>query len=397
MKRTFLAAGIVVSFMFSLCLVSGTAAWADDFKWPSMLRISTPSTQSGSFASTNGWAPILREDTGMNIRIVPEDNEFRRIQRFALNKEFELNSMSSAETASHFEGTDSYKVQRPAPMKVAWFQNDTPWGFAVRGDSELKTIYDIKKKGLRVAVSTQSSPMMIAIKKALPAFVGMTPEEADAMWTWVPAGSYPDNCRTIPDGRADVAYVTPISSITYEMEAHPKGLRWLDMPMEDKEGWRGFMDYRPTVMPMVVDYGVKSAHGVTMAGSAFLYNTRPDVDQELIYRLAKWLHESFDRYKGVHAIAPRMSIKYFRDFLDGCPLPVAEGTIKYLREIGLWTEEDEKWNKEAEELMNRWIAARNAALDEAEEKGVKIHYEDEEFLKIFNKHTKDIPVFRTRI
>ena len=397
MRKKCLFAGFVFSFLVSICIVSGATAWADDFKWPSMLRIGTPSSQSGSFASTNGWAPILSKEKGINVRVVPEGSEFRRMDRAYVNKEFELNSQYITDTGMYYDGGGSFKVLRAAPIRIVWFHCDTPWGYAVRGDSELKTIYDIKKKGTRVAVATMAAGIMMTAKKALPAFVGMSPEEADAMWTWVPCGSYPDNCRTIPDGRADVAYVTPISSITSEMEAHPKGLRWLSMPAKDKEGWSRFMNYRTTAIPSKAGFGVKSAIGVEMISSACLYNTTPDANQELIYHLAKWFNEAYDRYKVTHVVASRMSVKNFRAFLDYCPLPIADGTIKYLREIGVWTEEDDKWNKGAIELMDRWVAARNAALDEAKEKGVKLHYEDEEFIQIFKKHTEGIPAFRTRL
>lgn len=392
--------GLIVGCLFAGFLIFSPMALAEQeapFKWPTMLRIATPTTQSATFASTNGWAPILRRDLGVNSRIIPEDSELRRYMRFVLNKEFELNSVSTAETASAIEGDDGYKTQRAAPIRVAWHQNDTPWGFAVRGDSDLKTMSDLKKKGVRVALSAQSPPMMVGVQEALPAFIGWTREEAAENWTFVPVGSYADNCRTIPDGRADVAYVTPISSITFEMEAHPRGLRWLPMPLDDKEGWDSFLDVRPTVIPSVMTFGVKSAIGVPSIASNFLYNTRPDVDQDMIYHLAKWFHEAFDSYKDVHAIAPRMSIAHFRSFLNHNPFPVAEGTIRYLREIGEWTEEDDQWNEDAIILMDRWIAARNAAIDEAESKKVRLHFENQEYLDIFEKHTKDIPPFRTRL
>jgi len=91
-----------------------------------------------------------------------------------------------------------------------------------------------------------------------------------------------------------------------------------------------------------------------------------------------------------------MGVKYFREYLDYAFFPVAEGTVRYLKEIGQWTAADDKWNNEAIALMDRWVKARNAALDEAKAKGVKIHWENKEYLDILGKHTKDIPVFRLR-
>ncbi len=383
---------------FAVLAFSATAFAQDkDFKWPPMLRVATPSAQTGSFASTNGWAPMLQEFTGMMVRVVPEDSEVRRYMRFTNGKEFELVSTSIAEHAYATMGNNGYASVKPVPVRVVWHHNDTPWGWAVRGDSKYKTIYDLKQKGVRVALSTQSPPMMKAAQEALPAFIGWTKEEAAANWTFVPVGSYAEGARSIPDGKADVAYVATISSITQEMEAHPKGLRWLPMPLDDNKGWEGYLQHRPTAIPTTLDFGVKSSIGVDSISSNFIYWTRPDVDQEMIYHLAKWFHGSFDQYKDTHGLSKRMSMKHFRNFLNHSPFPVAEGTVKYLKEIGEWTAKDDKWNEEMTQKMDRWIEARTAAMKEAKDKGVKLHWQDKEYLDILEKHTKDLEIFKTRL
>ncbi len=393
MKKSFL---VLLSGL--LAILTSIPAFAEEkFNWPPMLRVATPSTQSGSFASTNGWAPMLQEDTGMMVRVVPEDSEIRRYIRFTDGKEFELVSTSIAEHAYATMGRDGYASIKPVAVRVVWHHNDTPWGFAVRGDSKYKTIYDLKQKGVRIALSTQSPPMMKAVQEALPAFIGWTKEEAAENWTFVPVGSYAEGARSIPEGKADVAYVAPISSITQEMESHPKGLRWLAMPLDDKKGWEGYLKHRPTAIPTTLDFGVKSAIGVDSLSSNFIYWTRTDIDQEMVYRLAKWFHENFDEYKATHGLAKRMSIEHFRKFLNHSPFPVAEGTVRYLKEIGQWTEKDDKWNEEMIQKMDQWIAARNAAMKEAESKGVKLHWQDEQYLEILKKHTEGIPIYKTRL
>ncbi|WP_054032039.1 TAXI family TRAP transporter solute-binding subunit [Desulfatitalea tepidiphila] len=400
MKRTLLF-GWLIGFI-TMMLSWSPAAFAGNetkqaFKWPSFLRIATPTTQSASFASVNGWGPILQSETGMNVRVVPEDSEIRRYIRFALNKEFELVSTSIAEVGLSIQGESGYAIQEAAQQRAVWHHNDTPWSFAVRGDSKYKTIFDLKQKGVRVALSSQSPPMMLAVQEALPAFLGWTKEEAAANWTFVPVGSYAENCRAVTDGKADVSYMTPISSITYEMEAHPLKIRWLAMPADNQAGWDGYLKVRPTVIPNKIDFGVPSAIGVEAMTSPFIFWTRPDVDQETVYQLTKWLHERFEQYKGVHAINARMSMTHTRKFLDRSPFPVAEGTIRYLREIGQWSEADDKWNQAQIELMDRWIAARNATLAEAKSKKVKLHWENKEYLDILKKHTEGLPVFKTRM
>jgi len=395
---TIISCFVVVILVFSFFGLHQLAnAQSKEFQWPPVLRVGTPGTQSGSFASTNGWAPKLQAAIGTNVRVIPEDGEARRYVRFTENKEFELDSVSTADLAFAVQGEGGYADKRAYPMRLVWHHNDTPWSWVVRGDSKFKTIYDLKQKGVRVAVSSQSPPMIVAVQEALPAFIGWTKEEAKQNWSFIPCGSYAENCRSVTDGKADVAWASPISSVTYEMEAHPKKIRWLSMPLTDKAAWKRWLTIRPTTIPMLFDWGVPSAVGVDGVASSFIYWTRPDVSQEMIYRLAKWFNESYDSYKDVHKIASRMSLKHLRSFLNYSPLPAAEGTVRYLKEIGQWTAADDNWNGEAITLMDRWVKARNAAIEEAKSKGVKLHWEDKGYLDILNKHTAGIPLFKARV
>jgi TRAP transporter TAXI family solute receptor len=388
---------IITLVLSSFGLAQQATPKAKDFKWPAVIRVATSGTATAGFASTNGWVPKLQAAISTMVRAIPEDSEARRYIRFNENKDFEVASISVAEGSFAVQGEGGYAEKKAYPMRLVWHHNDTPWSFAVRGDSEFKTLYHLKKKGVRVALATASPSMMSVVQEALPAFIGWTKEEAKQNWVFVPAGSYGENCRTVTDGKADVSYVSPISSVTYEMEAHPKKLRWLPMPFTDKAAWKRFLKIRPQTIPATIDWGVPTAIGIEGLTSNYLYWTRPDVDQETIYHLAKWLNEGFDSYKDTHKAASRMSLKHFRKFLDYSPSPVSEGTIRYLKEIGQWTAADDKWNEEAIKLMDRWIKARDAAIAEAKTKGVKIHWEDKAYLDILKKHTARISPFTARV
>jgi hypothetical protein len=393
-KRCF--TGAVVGFCILLIMGFGSFATAQEFKWPPIFRIATTGSLSGNFAQTNSWGPKFAEAMGVQVRVIPEDNEIRRYVRFAEGKEFELNCIAHAVMVYIIQGDLGFTEKKAYPLHTVWPTTDTPWGFVVRGDSKYKTIYDLKQKGVRVAVATGNAPMVKVVKEALPAFLGWTPEEAEKNWIFVPTSSYAENCRSVTDGKADISWASPISAVAYEMEAHPSKIRWLDVPFKDKDGWKRYLDVRPTTIPAKLTLGVPSAIGVEAVTSGFLYWARADADQEMIYRITKWFHQNHEDYKATHALNARMGVKYFREYLDYAFFPVAEGTVRYLKEIGQWSAADDKWNNEAIALMDRWVKARNAALDEAKAKGVKIHWENKEYLDILGKHTKDIPVFRLR-
>jgi hypothetical protein len=369
----------------------------DGYEWPRLLVIGTPGTASGSFASTNGWAPVLQQDVGATVRVVPEDSEPQRYRRLNVQENIALSSVSTAEMRFQTEGIGGYASAPPAAQRIVWHHNDTPWSYVVAGDSEYETLSDLKAEGTRVARGMFSPPMMLTVDKALPAFLGMSPEEAQETWRYAPASSYVANCRSVVEGQADVSFCSPISSVSSEMEGAPGGIRWLEMPPDDEDAWKRYLEHRPMHVPSEISLGVSSARGVHGITSNFVYAAPADADADFVYNLAKWLHEAHDDYADKHPLAARMSLEQFRNYLDRAPLPVHEGTVRYLREIGAWTEEDDAWNEEARAKMDRWVEAREKAMAAAREQGVDIDFQNEAFLEILSEHTQGLEGFRTRL
>ncbi|MBM1690505.1 TAXI family TRAP transporter solute-binding subunit [Sulfitobacter geojensis] len=374
-----------------------TASMAQDYEWPRLLVIGTPGTSSGSFASTNGWGPALQKETGTTVRIVPEDSEPMRFKRLTDREDIAISSLSASEMAIQTEGVGGYASAKPMPQRILWHHNDTPWGFVTAGDSDLKSLADIGKGGVRITSGVFSPAIVTAITKALPAFAGLTPEEAAEKITFVPASSYGENCRSVVEGKSDLAYCSPISSVLSEMEGAPGSIRWLEMDPENKAGWDGYLAHRPMTIPTKISLGVKTAQGVNSMTSNFVYAVPATAEVDFAYNMAKWIHESHDAYKGSHALAARMSVDLFRGYLDNNPMPIHEGTVKYLREIGQWTDEDDVWNNAAIELMDKWVEARRAGMKDAMEQGIEINFENEAFLELMAKHTEGLPAFRSRL
>jgi len=91
------------------------AAVAQDYDWPRLLVIGTPGTSTGSFASTNGWGPILQAETGTTVRTVPEDSEPMRYRRLTEREDIAITSVSASEMAAQTEGFGGYASARPMP------------------------------------------------------------------------------------------------------------------------------------------------------------------------------------------------------------------------------------------------------------------------------------------
>ncbi len=388
---------IAAAALVATALNAGSVQAQDDFSWPRMLVVGTPGTTTGSFASTNGWGPVMEKQTGMSVRIVPEDNEMVRLQRLTAKKNIHVSSTSSAELRSQLEGIGAYSAVPAQPVYILWHHNDTPWGYVTSGNSGLTSLKDLAKGGYRISTGVFSPTLVTSVKTGLPAFAGLTPEEAEDKFIFVPASSYAESCRAVVEGRADIALCATISSLLSEMEAAPGGIRWLPMESADTDGWKGYGNARPMVVPGKISMGVQSAIGVEGSTSNFLYMVPADADEDFAYHMAKWFAESYDDYKSTHPLAARMSVEQFRHYLNSSPIPVHPGTVRCLKEIGLWDEEDDAWNKEAVARMDAWVAARNAALKEAMSQGIRPAPDDAAFLAILKKHTADLEGFRVRL
>src|SRR4030043_1937080 len=105
--------------------------------------------------------------------------------------------------------------------------------FYTAADSKINTIYDLKKGGFKVAVAVSDPGEQAICEDGLPAFLGLTREEADKLITWVKLGSWGEQTKAAIEGTADVSCVPAASASAYECAASPRGIRALDMPLSD--------------------------------------------------------------------------------------------------------------------------------------------------------------------
>ncbi len=113
--------------------------------------------------------------------------------------------------------------------------------------------------------------------------------------------------------------------------------------------------------------------------------------------MAKWLHQNFDAYKDLHEACPRMSIKYFRNTLDGTYLPVHEGTIRYLKEVGMWTAADDTRQEYNVRLVDWYTEAYETATAMADKEGISIDPQNKEWVELWGNHKEEIGIPRFRI
>ncbi len=243
------------------------------------------------------------------------------------------------------EGLSSYaEIQwGPQSIREVFLPEHVGMGFPVKGDSSIKTGYDLKGKTVAIY---PGSPYPTLINESILAFFGLTWKDVKP----VKMSSPPEGYRAIRDGHIDTAFMNSASSIAVEMASMPSGIRWLDMPASDKAGWKRVQKVVPVHMPKSRTDGP----GMSKDNPAeILTNAYPEIicyehsDKASIYWITRAMIETRDSWKVKHAsLKNDWSLEKHWSLWDGGITPMHDGAIEYYKEIGQWTPEREKMNQE---------------------------------------------------
>ena len=322
----------------------------------------------------------MEKHLGNKARVTPLDIVRERFVGMR-DGTFHLHMGSVANAAMAAEGILAYAEEGVGPLeiRVLWDFYNNPFAYLVRGDSDIKDIYDIK--GKRIAFGVHSPWCMEAVRGLL-AFVQLTEDDV----TIVPFGSWAAINRAVAEGKADVTFSAAESGVVYEIEAAPKSIRWLDMPFEDTEAWSRFLKFMPTHFPLIAEVGVETARGHEMFAAAYTWSMHADADEGLAYLITKITYEQYADFKDLHKMFGFSAPEAQRAWLDMCPLAYHPGAIRYLKEQGIWTAEDDKWNAGVLALEKQYQGAWELSTRKAKEQGLKIDPLNEEWMSLWDKY-----------
>ena len=357
------------------------------WEWPDKLSVTTVSPGIGPYEAAIAWTTPLAEDTGMKIRIVTSDSPHltqRWLKQGMFFAAYERAHTDILEAKEAYATRDGGAFQ--ASTLYAAVKLDS--GFMVRGDSGIKTPYDLKGKKL---ITFTMAPVIKVMMEGLLAWGNVSPEDVE----WVPAGSMDAMVRFLIDGKGDICYGGPTMPFAYEVEASPHGLAWLELDRKkDPEGAKRFADIYLMATFGIMTTGVESAHGVPGMSAVRGMSVYPDADPELVYRVVKWLDENYDKYKDAHPWCEQMTLDNLMILIETNYQVVHEGVIRYLKEKGLWTPAHEARNQHNIELLTMWEEAYQKAIDLADERGIEVNPQNEEWMELWEDYKKDLPRFK---
>lgn len=406
MKKTFTWFGVVVLCLaVVVCFLPGCKAEAPapappsapEWEWPSKLTIMGATPGVDPTIQLQALQPIMEKSTGVSVRVIPVEGDAVRMNMCAAGA-FDIYSFTFTLAPQWLAGEEAMVAVTKWPVRIIGCNHDSTWGWMVRGDSALKTIYDVKTfveagKQVRVGVHMMGPSHVKVARQGLAAFLNIDPK----LLTFVELANYTVYVRSIAEGKSDLVWCSSSGVQAVEAEACPQGIRWLSMPMEDKEGWGRFLDIDRGRTPLKCEWGVSSAIGFVGGSSWWLLAATDTTDEQLIYHFNKWLEENYDSYKDAYPLLARMSVDNFMRFVVNSPLPIHDGTIKYLREIGKWTAADDVWNDAAKALLQQYVDAWKAASAEATAKKIVIKMGDKAWEELWASHIKGLPPLKVRL
>jgi hypothetical protein len=330
---------------------------------PASLSIAAWGISGDTYAQYVSVGEALKTKYGISFRVVPTGTDISRMMLLR-TKATDFAGIGTANIYA-LEGLGEFAAMDvgPTPMRAVYLcLTSAGSSAAVRATSGIHTFADLKGKRVPCIAG---APGINSIYEGWLAWGGLTWNDVIKVDVPSTAASY----ESVLDGIADVTYGPVAGSWAYKLEASPHGIRWLQMP-PDAEKWAAFNKYNPMYWPKEFSTGAGLSKTNTVWGLGTILPSvlaLPDTPDAVAYWATKTMWESYDAYKGAIAgMAETWDLKNFMETGLGI-FPWHEGSIKYLKEFGLWTDRHEAGQKllleRQAEVMKLWKATVEKAID----------------------------------
>jgi TRAP transporter TAXI family solute receptor len=360
------------------------------WKWPTNVTVMTDVVGSNAHMMACAWGPLLEADTGMKVRVTATSGAGAEAKMIR-NNMVDFGCLVAPQVGSFLIPARKGHATPdggPFQLRVCFMPTMAPVGYFVRGDSDIMTVDDLKKagKGLKVGVSI-TSPDQEACMDALLGWLKLDWEDV----TRVEFGSWKANVLAVTQEKADVVVTTPPSPLTVEAASSPHGIRFLELdPKKNPEAAARWSKVLPTFSFARCGIGVKEAQGLMMPALSGYWCSGEDQDPELVYQLIQWFDDNFDSYKAKHPMLPTASIDNLKAIADSTWVPFHEGSIRYLKEKGMWDAANDNRQEYNIKVIDMYIDAYQDALQMAREKKMKVSPENKDWIGLWENHKKEL-------
>jgi len=251
------------------------------------------------------------------------------------------------------EGTYDFASEQWGPQDIRIVMGRVASnGMATAGDIGVEMVADLKGKRIGYV---KGNPSVNVKTDAYLAFGGLTRDDVQPVWF----GSYNAMKTAVLADQLDSFSSVTTSANMREIEASPRGLTWPPFPPEDREGWEAVTDVISFASPYLETRGaaISNENPVPLIGYRYpmitVYQDAATADE--VYNLVKAIDLTYDDYKNTTSSSFNWALeKAARPPYDA---PAHEGTIRYLKEKGLWRDEDQAWQEKRLTRLKAVLAA----------------------------------------
>jgi len=339
MKKSFTITFLFLFLNFSLLIAD------DNINLPKTMIWSTYGLASSSYPEASAFADALMKNYNVRVRLKPSGTGIGRL--LPLKKKKVSIAFLGSESFFASEGIYDFAKKKwgPQNLRVILARPNT-FGIAVPANTDIYKIADLK--GKRVAYTTANPSVNVKVE-AIMSF-------ADLTWNDVKKTVFPSftaSVKALQTGKVEAVGAVPSGPGVYELAASKKGIRWLDMPKKNTEAWNKLQNIIPFMHPEreTIGAGLSSDNSVELGGYRYpTLTVYADTSEDNVYNFVKAIDLSYELFKNVTPVMYRWKL----DLAVGTPVdaPIHKGTIKYLKEKNLWSDEDEKWNNHRIERLN---------------------------------------------
>lgn len=294
------------------------------------------------YHQTASIASALMDKYGIKFRVLPSGTSVGRIAALTTGKvrySFTADGAVYAVKGLYDFATldwgvqDNLRVVLSHPMRGAFVCAGNAF------ETDTVTAYDLK--GKRVVWVPGTASMNVANEACL-AFGNLTWDDVIR----VEFPSWAGAADGVIEGKADMFKASATTGWAYELDASPRGVKYVSLPPDDKEGWARFHKVISWYSSAVTRIGAGLSEDNPLDSFSYpcaIVLTLDSTPEDEVYAFVKAFDETFDMYKDAHPDNPEWQLEISGHTVGGVP-PFHPGAIRYLRERGVWTAEDEAIN-----------------------------------------------------
>lgn len=311
---------------------------------------------SSGYVEASAIAEALQKQHDMRVRIIPSGTSIGRLlplKQGRANYGYLANELYFAT-----EGTEDFSAPSwgPQDLRVVLARPATN-GLAMAKDTGMTKMTELKGKRIGYV---KGNPSVNVKNEAYLAYAGLEEKDIEVVWF----GSYNAMKTAIINNQLDGMGSVTTSANMREIEASPRGLIWPPFPAAEKERWARMQKVLNFLEPRreTVGAGIPSG-GVELIGIRYpMMTTYAKTSADEAYAMVKAVDDAMELIKNTTGSSAEWAPK-----VSGLPradAPFHEGTVRYMKEKGWWTDAAEKWQVGRLARLRQVIAGWNKARSE---------------------------------